>query len=118
MSDLYANIQLSPLTFAVPRRTIQIRMGHEHVIDVRTSPELARLAGLVRDARGRVLLQDGQETVAVVLPAGAARRRARTTLLEGYGAVPPRRRPEDLRALREAFEEGVAAEVVAGLSPQ
>jgi hypothetical protein len=27
--------------------------------------------------------------------------------------VPPRRRPEDLRALREAFEEGVAAEAVA-----
>ena len=68
-----------------------------------------------------MLLRDGQETVAVVLPAGTARRRprnrARSTLLDGYGAVPPSGRPEDLRALREAFEEGVAAEVVAGLSP-
>ena len=95
-------------------------MEHEHVIDVRTSPELARLAGLVRDRRGRVLLQDGQETVAVVVPAAATRRRPRprprSTLLEGYGAVPPRR-PEDLRALREAFEEGVAAEVVSAVSP-
>src|SRR5437773_2717595 len=30
-----------------------------------------------------------------------------------YGAVTPRRRPEDLRELRREFEEGVAEEVMA-----
>jgi AbrB family looped-hinge helix DNA binding protein len=30
-----------------------------------------------------------------------------------FGSVTPRRRPEDLRALREQFEEGVADEVLA-----
>ena len=40
-------------------------------------------------------------------------RPAPSGLLAGYGAVAPLRRPEDFRALREAFEEGVAADVVA-----
>lgn len=37
-------------------------------------------------------------------------RPARTRLLDGYGAVAPRTRPEDFRAAREAFERGVGDE--------
>ncbi len=40
-------------------------------------------------------------------------RRAASKLLAGYGAVPPIRRPEDFRWLRERFEEDVAADVAA-----
>ncbi|MBI2303642.1 MAG: type II toxin-antitoxin system PrlF family antitoxin [Chloroflexi bacterium] len=39
-------------------------------------------------------------------------RPAVSKLLAGYGAVVPRKRPEDFRKLREEFEEGVAEEVV------
>ena len=38
-------------------------------------------------------------------------RRAASKLLEGFGAVTSRKRPEDFRELREAFERGVAEEV-------
>lgn len=36
--------------------------------------------------------------------------RATSRLLDGYGAVTPRSRPEDFDALREEFESGVAEE--------
>jgi len=41
----------------------------------------------------------------------ATLRKASSKLLAGYGAIAPRKRPEDLEALRREFEEGVAREV-------
>ena len=38
--------------------------------------------------------------------------RATSKLLLGFGAVPPRKKPEDFRKAREEFEKGVAEEVV------
>jgi len=38
-------------------------------------------------------------------------KRATSKLLQGYGAVVPRKQPEDFRSLREKFEKGVAEEV-------
>jgi antitoxin PrlF len=38
--------------------------------------------------------------------------RASSKLLEGFGGVAPKKRPEDFRKLREEFEKGVAEEVV------
>ncbi|MCL5075739.1 MAG: type II toxin-antitoxin system PrlF family antitoxin [Chloroflexi bacterium] len=40
-------------------------------------------------------------------------RRAPSRVLAGYGAVTPRKRPEDFREVREDFEREVAAEVLA-----
>jgi AbrB family looped-hinge helix DNA binding protein len=40
-------------------------------------------------------------------------RRATSRLLTGFGAVQPRQRPEDFKALREEFEQGVAEEAEA-----
>jgi len=69
-----------------------------------TIPQQIR-ASLGLKPRDRVLfeLSDGVVTLRPV-PSG---------LLAGYGAVAPLHRPEDFGALREAFEEGVAADVVA-----
>lgn len=39
-------------------------------------------------------------------------RRASSRLLQGYGAVTPRNKPEDFQELREEFEKGVAKDVV------
>jgi antitoxin PrlF len=39
-------------------------------------------------------------------------RRASSRLLQGYGAVTPRNKPEDFQEVREEFEKGVAKEVV------
>lgn len=39
-------------------------------------------------------------------------RRASSKLLQGYGAVTPKRKPENLRELRENFEKGVAEDVI------
>jgi len=41
-----------------------------------------------------------------------------STLLAGYGAVSPKNRPEDFHAMREAFEQAVAEEVIAELGEQ
>jgi hypothetical protein len=35
-------------------------------------------------------------------------RPARSALLEGYGAIAPKQRPENWRAVREAVEEAIA----------
>jgi AbrB family looped-hinge helix DNA binding protein len=43
-------------------------------------------------------------------------RPAGSRLLRHFGTVTPHRRPEDFKALREAFEEGVAEDVIAGLT--
>lgn len=69
-----------------------------------TIPQEIR-ASLGLKPRDRVIfeLSDGVVTL----------RPAASGLLAGYGAVAPLHRPEDFRALREAFEEGVAADVVA-----
>lgn len=39
-------------------------------------------------------------------------RRASSKLLQGYGAVTPKHKPEHLRELRENFEKGVAEDVI------
>jgi AbrB family looped-hinge helix DNA binding protein len=39
-------------------------------------------------------------------------RRATSKLLSGFGVVTPKQRPEDFHSPREAFEKGVAEEVV------
>lgn len=39
-------------------------------------------------------------------------RRAPSKILAGYGAVTPRKKPEDFRELRDEFEKGVAEEVL------
>ncbi len=39
-------------------------------------------------------------------------RRVSSKLLQGFGAVTPRNKPEDFQKLREEFEKGVAKEVV------
>lgn len=39
-------------------------------------------------------------------------RRASSKLLQGYGAVTPKHRPEHLRELREEFEKGVAEDAI------
>jgi hypothetical protein len=43
-------------------------------------------------------------------------RQTYSQLLRGYGAVLPIHKPEDFRALREAFEESVAEEVVSSFN--
>ena len=40
-------------------------------------------------------------------------RPAQSKVLRGFGAVTPRKRPEDFRELRQEFEKGVAEEVQA-----
>lgn len=40
-------------------------------------------------------------------------RRVRSRILDGFGSVPPVHRPEHLPAPREAFEQGVADDVLA-----
>jgi len=42
----------------------------------------------------------------------AVLRRSESAVLASFGAVEPLNRPEDFRALREAFERGVAEEVM------
>jgi hypothetical protein len=43
---------------------------------------------------------------------------ASARLLRHSGSVTPKRRPEDFKALREAFEEGVAEEVMFKLAQE
>lgn len=78
----------------------------------------------------RTLTQKGQVTIPAVVrarlklkPGDRVRfvmhgdiveiRAAPSAVASGYGAVRPLRRPEDFRALREAFETGVADDVAA-----
>jgi hypothetical protein len=46
----------------------------------------------------------------------AKSRQKRLQLLRGYGAVLPIHKPKDFRALREAFEKGVAEDVIASFN--
>ncbi len=94
-------------------------------IDLTTNSDLARLAEEVHaSGQPRALQKDGV-TIAVVAPVVPKRAperlsgsvEAAVARLRGtHGTVTPHQRPEDFRALREAFEEGVAAEVVAETS--
>ena len=43
-------------------------------------------------------------------------RKKRSRLLRGYGAVLSVQKPEDFRMLREAFEKGVAEDVIASFN--
>ena len=84
-------------------------------IDVTDAPELLRLAeGVRRSNTPRLLRRDGED-IAVVVPIAArppGRTKSRIQAQAGqsvaeatFGAVTPRRRPEDFRALRREFEE-------------
>jgi len=61
---------------------------------------IRRALGLERGDRIVFEIEDGR----------AILRRSPETILAGFGAVAPRKRPEDFRALRDEFERGVAAE--------
>ncbi len=63
--------------------------------------EIRRLMGL--QPRDKVRFEVEGEVVMI--------KRATSKLLQGYGAVVPRKQPEDFRSLREKFEKGVAEEV-------
>jgi len=56
-------------------------------------------------------LKTGDKLTFTVDGEQAVLRRASSKLLAGYGAVTPRQRPEDFRAIREECEQGVAEEV-------
>ena len=87
-------------------------------------PELARLVSQVLAAKQPLHVRDDQGDVALLVPVAHAtpRRAGRSPeevvarLRATHGTVAPRRRPEDFRAVREAFEQGVA-EGVAGEAP-
>lgn len=64
---------------------------------------IRRALGLERGDKIAFELEDGR----------AILRRSPRTLLAGFGAVTPRQRPEDFRALREEFERGAAADATA-----
>jgi hypothetical protein len=91
-------------------------------IDITDRPDVLRLVEEVRRTGEERALRRGDEVVAVLRPmaGGTAGSRARgrrarwaRSLLAGYGAVRPRRRPEDFAAAREAFEAGVGEEEAA-----
>ncbi len=63
--------------------------------------EIRRIMGL--HPRDRVSFEVEGEAVKI--------RRASSKLMQGYGAVKAKNKPEDYQALRKAFEEGVAEEV-------
>ncbi len=50
-------------------------------------------------------------------PAGRRHSESGSSLLDGFGAVTPRQRPEDFAAIRAEFERGVAEEASRWLSP-
>jgi hypothetical protein len=94
-------------------------------VDISNTPELSRLAEAVRDSMQPHILEKDGEALVVVKPYATKRAPKRTQssveaavarLRATHGTVTPHQRPEDFRALREAFEEGVAAEVVAETS--
>ncbi len=64
--------------------------------------EIRRLIGL--QPRDKVRFEVEGEVVKI--------RRVSSKLLQGFGAVTPREKPEDFRELRQDFEQGVAEEVV------
>jgi hypothetical protein len=84
-------------------------------IDITDRPDVLRLVEEVRQVGEARALRRGSDVVAVIRPAGPPvprprRTRSTPSLLAGYGAVRPRRRPEDFAAAREAFEAGVGDE--------
>jgi AbrB family looped-hinge helix DNA binding protein len=68
--------------------------------------EIRQALGLRVGDKIAVSLCDGTEPRATLRP-------IRSVAELSYGAITPRRRPEDLRELRREFEEGVAEEVMA-----
>ena len=62
----------------------------------------------IRQALG---LERGDRIIFELEDGRAILKRSPRTILAGFGAVAPRKRPEDFQALREEFERGVAADV-------
>src|SRR5262245_52487613 len=93
-------------------------------VHVNQEPALARLVAQVRESHRPLHVRDDQGDVAVLVPVAypKTRRTPRSPeaviaqLRASHGSVTPRQRPEDFRALRREFEEGVAEEV-AGETP-
>ena len=91
-------------------------------VHINQVPELARLVGQVRASQQPLHVRDDAGDVALLVPVAhpKPRRTARSPeavvaqLRATHGTVAPRQRPEDFRALREAFEQGVAEEAARG----
>jgi len=90
-------------------------------VDVTNTPDLRRLAEEVRRTGQPRLLRLDNEDLAVLAPvehekktpSRKVRVRTRASVAEAtFGAVTPRRRPEDFKALRRHFEDGVAEDVI------
>ncbi len=64
--------------------------------------EIRRIMGL--QPRDKVRFEVEGEVVKIT--------RASSKLLKWFGSVPPRKKPEDFRQVREEFEKGVATEVI------
>ena len=68
-----------------------------------------------QDLRARLGLKPKDKVVFELEDDGIKIRPAGSRLLRHFGSVTPHRRPEDFKALREAFEQGVAEEALAKL---
>ena len=63
------------------------------------------------DVRATLGLKPKDKVIFEVEGDVAKMRRAPSKVARWYGSVTPKRRPEDFRALREEFEQGVAEDV-------
>ncbi|OHA64049.1 MAG: hypothetical protein A2940_01300 [Candidatus Wildermuthbacteria bacterium RIFCSPLOWO2_01_FULL_48_29] len=70
-----------------------------------TIPKMVRDAIGVKPGDQVEFLVDETKESAYLVP-------VRSKLLENFGAVKPRKRPEDFKKLREEFEKGVSEEVM------
>jgi hypothetical protein len=78
--------------------------------DIRSNPELARLADEVRATGKPRVLRRGDEDVAVLIPAAtpkptARKRHGRSPLDESFGAIPPLVQPLSVEEMTEIAAE-------------
>jgi AbrB family looped-hinge helix DNA binding protein len=71
-----------------------------------------------QDLRIRLGLKPKDRVVFELEEDGIKIRPAQSRLLRHFGTVTPNRRPEDLRALRADFEQGVADELLAKMASE
>jgi AbrB family looped-hinge helix DNA binding protein len=72
------------------------------------------------DIRRALGLKEGDKVTFTLVDAAhreVSLRPAQSIAERYYGAVPPRKRPEDFQELRREFEAGVAEEVLAEMAP-
>jgi len=73
--------------------------------------EIRRSLGIRQGDKVALSLGDSDQAQVVIL------RPVRSVAELTFGAVSPRKRPEDFQELRQGFEEGTAEEVMAEVSP-